>query len=158
MKEPNIQHETLYSKYFFFPKSGMQSVILSFANSYHPLIKVSDRLCSVGLYLVTQSCPILCNPMDYSPPGSSVHGNFPGKNTGVGCHALLKGNFSTQVSNLGLLHCKQILYCLNHFESKKLEQMGRLNCPKDIISSRMSTEYHMVWPKCHWTGCQETCL
>ena len=24
--------------------------------------------------LVTQSCPTLCNPMDYSPPGSSVHG------------------------------------------------------------------------------------
>ena len=25
--------------------------------------------------------------MDCSPPGSSVHGDFPGKNTGVGCHA-----------------------------------------------------------------------
>ena len=24
--------------------------------------------------LVAQSCPTLCNPMDYSPPGSSVHG------------------------------------------------------------------------------------
>ena len=24
--------------------------------------------------LVDQSCPALCNPMDYSPPGSSVHG------------------------------------------------------------------------------------
>ena len=23
---------------------------------------------------VTQSCPTLCDPMDYSPPGSSVHG------------------------------------------------------------------------------------
>ena len=144
MKEPNIQLETLYNKHFFFPKSGMQSVILSFANSCHPLIKVSDRLCSVGLCLVTQSCPTLCNPMDYSPPGSSVHGDSPGKNTGVGCHALLKGNFSTQGSNLGLPHCKQVLYCLNHFGYKKLEQMGRLNCPKNIISSRMSTECHMV--------------
>ena len=28
-----------------------------------------------------------CNPMDYSLPGSSVHGDSPGKNTGVGCHA-----------------------------------------------------------------------
>ena len=26
------------------------------------------------LCLVTHSCPTLCNPMDYSPPGSSVHG------------------------------------------------------------------------------------
>ena len=30
-----------------------------------------------------------CNPMDCSPPGSSVHGDSPGKNTGVGCHALI---------------------------------------------------------------------
>ena len=33
-----------------------------------------------------QSCPTLCNPIDGSPPGSSV----PGKNTGVGCHFLLQ--------------------------------------------------------------------
>ena len=26
--------------------------------------------------LVTQLCPTLCDPMDYSPPGSSVHGIF----------------------------------------------------------------------------------
>ena len=43
--------------------------------------------CSV-LCLVTQLCPILCNPTDYSPPGSSLHGDSPGKDTGVGCHAL----------------------------------------------------------------------
>ena len=32
------------------------------------------------LGLVTQSCSTLCDPMDYSPPGSSVHGDSPGKN------------------------------------------------------------------------------
>ena len=37
-----------------------------------------------------QSCLTLCNSMDYSPPGSSVHGDAPGKNAGVGCHALLQ--------------------------------------------------------------------
>ena len=46
--------------------------------------------------LVPQLCPTLCNPMDCSPPGSSVHGDSPGKNTGVGCHALLQGIFPTQ--------------------------------------------------------------
>ena len=54
-----------------------------------------------------QSCPILCDPMDSSPPGSSVHGDSPGKNTGVGCYALLQMIFLTQESNLslvGLLH------------------------------------------------------
>ena len=38
-----------------------------------------------------QSCLILCDPMDYSSPGSSVHGVSPGKNTGAGCHVLLQG-------------------------------------------------------------------
>ena len=45
-----------------------------------------------------QSCPTLCDPMDRSPPGSSVYGDSPGKNTGVGCHALLQGTFPTQIS------------------------------------------------------------
>ena len=35
---------------------------------------------------------------------------FPGKNTGMGSHSLLQGIFLTQGSNLGLLHCRQILY------------------------------------------------
>ena len=48
------------------------------------------------------SCPTLCNPMDCTPPGSSVHGDSPGKHTGVGCHALLQGIFPTQGSNPGL--------------------------------------------------------
>ena len=43
-----------------------------------------------------QSCPTLCHPMDCSPPGSSVHGESPGKNTAVGCQALLQGIFLTQ--------------------------------------------------------------
>ena len=38
----------------------------------------------------------------------------PGKNTGVGCHFLLQGIFPTEGSNPGLLHCRQMLYPLNH--------------------------------------------
>ena len=53
--------------------------------------------------------------MDCSPPGSSVHGNSPGKKTGVGSHALLQGIFPTQGLNLGLLHYSQILYRLSHW-------------------------------------------
>ena len=41
------------------------------------------------LCLVPQSCPTLCDPRDCSPPGSSVHGNSPSKNTGVGSNNLL---------------------------------------------------------------------
>ena len=63
---------------------------------------------------VTQLCPTLCNPMDCSLPGSSVHGITPGQNTGVGCHSLLQGIFPTQGSNPGLPRYRQILYCLSH--------------------------------------------
>ena len=52
--------------------------------------------------------------MDCSPLGSYVCGDSPGKITGVGCHFLLQGIFPTQGSNLGLLHCRQILCHLGH--------------------------------------------
>ena len=42
---------------------------------------------------VAKSGPTLCDPMDCSLPDFSVHGIFPGKNTGVGCHFLLQGIF-----------------------------------------------------------------
>ena len=41
------------------------------------------------LLLSPQACLIVCDPTDCSPPGSSVQGDSPGKNTGPGCHALL---------------------------------------------------------------------
>ena len=69
---------------------------------------------NVVLFLVVQSYPTLCNPKDYSLPGSSVHGDSPGKNTRVHCHALLQGIFPTQGSNPGIPHCRQILYHLSH--------------------------------------------
>ena len=47
---------------------------------------------------------VFCDPVDCSPSGSSVHGIFPGKSTGVGCHFLLQGIFLAQGSNLCLLH------------------------------------------------------
>ena len=53
----------------------------------------------------TVACQALC-PWD-----------FAGKNTGVGSHSLLQGIFLTQGWNVGLLHCRQILYCLSHREA-----------------------------------------
>ena len=40
--------------------------------------------------------------------------NSPGQNTGVGSLSLFQGIFPTQISNLGLLHCRQTLYPLSH--------------------------------------------
>ena len=52
-----------------------------------------------------------------------------GKNTGVGCHFLLQGIFPTQGSNPGLLHCRQILYCLSHQRSPKSKIQTPLELP-----------------------------
>ena len=75
------------------------------------------RCIYIQMCLVAQLCLTLCNPMDCSPPGSSVHGDSPGKNNGVGCHVLLQGIFPTQVLNPGLLHCRWILYQLSYLGS-----------------------------------------
>ena len=69
---------------------------------------------AAGLRLVAQSCLTLCDPMDCSPTGSSVHGDSPGKSTGVGCHALLQGIFPTRGLNPDLSHCRWILYQLSY--------------------------------------------
>ena len=66
----------------------------------------------------------LCNPIDCSPPGSSVQGDSPGKNTGVGCHALLQGIFPTQGSNPGLLYCRWILFFFLQVDSLPSEPPG----------------------------------
>ena len=48
----------------------------------------------------------------------------PGKNTGVGCHFLLQEIFQTQGSNSGLLHCRQILYHLEHTARSRGHLLG----------------------------------
>ena len=67
---------------------------------------------------VAQSCPTLCDPMDCSPPGFSVHGIFQAwilHEYWSGLHSLLQGIFPTQGSNPGLLHCRQTLYGLSYW-------------------------------------------
>ena len=81
---------------------------------------VAQKLKNPCVYLVTQSCPTLCDPMNCSPPGFSAHGDSPGMNTGVGCHAFLQEIFPTRASNPGLPRYRQILYCLSHQMVKNL--------------------------------------
>ena len=68
----------------------------------------------VSVLLVAQSCPTLCDH-GLKPTRLLCPWDFPGKDTGVGCHFLLQGIFPTQGSNPGLLHCRQILYQLSCF-------------------------------------------
>ena len=83
--------------------------------------------------LLTQSCPTL-RPHGLQPARLLCPWDSPGKNTGVGGHSLLQGIFPTRVSNLGLLHYRQILWHLSHqrsptvwagFSIKKIWGWGR---------------------------------
>ena len=71
--------------------------------------------------LVTQLFPTLCDPMNSSSPGSSIQRDSPGKNNGVGCHALHQGIFLTQRSNSSFPHCRWIFYFLSHQGSPVLQ-------------------------------------
>ena len=66
---------------------------------------------------VCVSCSVMFNslqPHGLQPTRLLGSWDSPSKNTGVGRHSLLRGIFQTQVSNLGLSHCRQILYHLSH--------------------------------------------
>ena len=79
--------------------------------------------------------------MDCSPPGSSVHGiDFPGKNTGVGCHFLLQEIFPTQGLNQALLSYRQILYHLSHQGSPEQGLVEISPLPR-----RISGGFHITW-------------
>ena len=82
---------------------------------------------------LSQLCLTLCDPMDCSLPGSSVHGTFSGKSTGVGCHFLLKGIFPTHGSNPGLPHWKKILYQLSHKGSQRILEWVAIPSPGDLL-------------------------
>ena len=103
-------------------------------------------VCAV-LCLVAQSCPTLCDSVDCRSPGSSVHEDSPGKNTGVGCHAFLQGIFPTQGLNSGLLQCRWILYCLRHQGSPGvgIDRYSKLHLElfksSDPLSSSSSFEF-----------------
>ena len=88
------------------------------ASSPVPLPYPRNILCSYLMKGVETPCVLsrvrLCDPMDYSPPGSSVHGIFQARILEWGCRFLLQGIFTTKESNPGLLHCQQILYSLSH--------------------------------------------
>ena len=75
----------------------------------------------------------LCDSVDRSPPGSSVHGDPPGKNTGVGCLALLQGIFPIQEWNLRLLR-------FLHW------QAGSLPLATPAAGGRTIRKQHRIWP------------
>ena len=69
----------------------------------------STAFTSLCLCLVTQLCPIFCNPMNCRPPGSSVHGAFSSKNPGEGCHALLLLHLYLKIIMIVLMNSYYVL-------------------------------------------------
>ena len=69
--------------------------------------------------LFAQLCLTLCNFMDRL----LCPWDLPGKNTGMGSHSLLQDIFLIQGSNLGFLHCRQMLYHLRHQGSPRYVQL-----------------------------------
>ena len=91
---------------------------------------------------VAKSGPTIGYPIDCSPPGSSVHGILPARILELSCRSLLQGIFQTQGSNLGLLHCRQILYHLSHHGrrevAKRLREAARRNADRLVIKRQVS--------------------
>ena len=101
-----------------------KSEIMSFAATWMDLeivmlSEVRQRRRKIMHAQLLQSCLTLWDPMNCSPRSSSIHGDSPGKNTGVDCHALLQGIFPTQGWNLHLLHCRWMLYHWASGEAQK---------------------------------------
>ena len=86
----------------------------------------------------------LCDPMDCSPPGFSVHGDSPGKNTGVGCHALLQRIFLTQGLNTGLLYCRWILYPLSRQGSPRILEWVAYPFSRGTFRPRNQTRFSCI--------------
>ena len=84
-------------------------------------------LCCAVLCFVAQSCPTLCDPTDCSPPGSSVHGILQARTLEWVATPSSRGICPIQELNRGLLHCRQILYCLSHQGSPRILEW--IACP-----------------------------
>ena len=89
---------------------------------------------------VAQSYLTLCNPMDYNPPGSSVHGDSPGKNTGA-CQAPL---------SMGILQARTLEWVA------KPSSRGSSQCRDWTQVSRITGGLFTVWTTMetqeHWSG------
>ena len=140
----NFRHHTSLQIFFLMMRT-FRSVLLAavrYVVQYYP---IQSPCCTLHLYACVLSHSIGSDslwPMDCSPPGSAVHGDSPGKNTEVGCHALLQGIFPTQGLNPGLPHCRWIL---NHWTTREIPWLV-FNTHFSSLSLRHAFETEWQWP------------
>ena len=92
---------------------------------------------------VAQPCPTLCDPMDCSPPRSSVHGILQARTLACS-HSLLQGMFPTQGLKLGLLHCRWIPHWATG-EALWLTSGPDIKIPGKSLSFRMWRWCSAIW-------------
>ena len=102
--------------YTYSPCSSKSSYTLylpSVSMIWHPWVQPTQMLQYCGIYLKKTS---LCDPMDCSLPGSLVHGIFQARILEWAAISFSRGSSQDQSQglNLGLPHCRQMLYCLSH--------------------------------------------
>ena len=91
---------------------------------HHQLSELAQALLYLNLYIIIILISSLNRVQLFATPWTvacQAPLDFPGKSPGVGCHFLLQGIFPTQGLNPGLLHCRQMLYCLSHQGSSKMK-------------------------------------
>ena len=94
---------------------------------------MSDSLQSHGLQPVSLLCPW----------------DFPGKNTGVGCHFLFQGIFPIQGLNLCLLHCLVDSLPLSHLRSFKVSTIS-INIPAEFSIDTSNLILKCLWKNRNW--------
>ena len=108
-----------------------------------PYYCVCVSLC-VCLCVCVFSCSVMSDsfpPHELWPARLLCPWDFPGKNAGVGCHSILWGIFLAQGLNLGLLHCRQILYWLSH----QWSPLAHIVFFKDLVSLCLSSLLCLSW-------------
>ena len=102
--------------------------------------------------------------MDCSPARLLRPWGSPGKNTGVGCRALLQGIFPTLASNPGVLHRRQILHHLNHnlgfgrcYHSHIQKCLPRCVWSTEYEVQAMCPSAHSLGSKVRYTHCVFKC-
>ena len=87
---------------------GLHRAVVCSAILLWPLSKSNKSALHVRCFFFLFNHQVMsdsCDPIDYSPPGPSIHGILQARTPpGVGCHILLQGIFLAQGLNLWLLH------------------------------------------------------
>ena len=130
------------------PPHPGKALVIYITKSTKENFKKNWLLCMCLKVLVTLSCSTLFNPMDCSPPGSSVHWTHQARILEGVAIPFSRVIFLTQGSNPGLLHYKQILTFWTTREAQVLSQNLKENsCLKLKFNVVYIFFFTIIWLK-----------